>query len=231
MSGPVSEWIDSFSLPLVLGGMDDEPATRLYLLAVRNPGITEDELAGHGFDGPTVAAATAEVQTLGPLRRSGESAWEALPPDIALPALAGRYEMRAATARAASTVLARIYRNARHHDAGAADGIVVLANQQALHDASEHVMADAEHQVIGFRYDSPRTAHLFGGDPAAHGGRWVTAAGHQLRMRTTYDTAVSTCPAPPTSCTRAGSRARSAASRGGCRSRCSWPTAPPRSST
>lgn len=181
---------EPFSLPLVSDVPDGEPATRLYMLAVRHPGIGAEELAAHGLDDETVSAAAAQLQSLGLLRRVDDSTWDALPPDIALPALAGRYETRAATARAMSTELARIYRSARQHDPGEAQGIVVLTSLQALHDAGEHVMADATHQVIGFRDDSPRTAHLFGTDPAAHRGRWVTAAGNQLKVRMTYDATV-----------------------------------------
>ena len=177
------------TFPLSAAIPDDEPVTRLYLLAVRRPGITKAELVTHGYSETEVDAATDELGRLGLLRRAGDDAWEALPPDIALPALAGQFEMRAATTRALTTELSRIYRSARRQPTDDS-GIVALRSLQELQDASEQVVAVAEHEVISFRDNSPRTAHLFGRDPAQHRGRWTTAGGRPLLLRTTYDTAV-----------------------------------------
>ena len=76
--------------------------TDVYLEAVRQPGNTDDFLVTHGYAEPTVTGITHELQRMGLLRRSGENSWEAIPPDIALPALASQYELRAAMTRALS---------------------------------------------------------------------------------------------------------------------------------
>lgn len=177
------------SLPLS-AALPPGTTTEVYLLAVRHPGITERELAEFGFEADTVSAATAELQGLGLLRSTGAAQWEALPPDITLTALAGQLETRAATTRAISAELARVYRNARQSSAEGGEGIVVLNNLQELYDASEHVVSSAEQEVVCFREDSPLTAHLFGRDPASHRGRWTNSQGRPLRMRATYDASV-----------------------------------------
>lgn len=142
-----------------------------------------------GFDEATIDSATAELQRLGLLRRTGDREWEALPPDLTLPALASELEQGAAVARALSGELSMLYRRARSEPLSASE-IVVLTNQQELHDASEHLFAIAETEVVGFRDNSPRTAHLFGGEPERHRGRWVNASGRPLRLRTTFDSSV-----------------------------------------
>ncbi len=177
------------SLPLTAAIPDEEPVTRLYLLAVRRPGITDAELVAHGYDQAAIEHATRALQSLGLLRPAGAGAWEALPPDIALPALAGRYEMRAATTRALSDELGRVYRQARRHPTEE-PGVVALRSLQELQEAFERVVAAAEHEVIGFRDNSPWTAYILGRDPARHQGRWLSAQGRPLRLRTTYDPVV-----------------------------------------
>ncbi|GAB95579.1 putative LuxR family transcriptional regulator [Kineosphaera limosa NBRC 100340] len=181
--------VDPGLLTLSATGVD-EPANRLYLLAVHRPGITRAALLAEGFDEATIEKVTADLQRIGLLRRTADDEWEALPPDLTLPALAGEFELRAATARALSIELSTIYRNARAHPRVEGGGIVALSNQQELAEASAHLVAVAEHEVIGFRDNSPRTAHLFGGDPDQHRGRWVNASGRPLRLRTTFDSAV-----------------------------------------
>lgn len=175
--------------PVISSLPDDELLTSVYLETVRRPGVTRAQLLGHGYRSEDVDSAIGALVHLGLLRRSGESSWEALPPDICLPALAGQYELRAATMRSLATELARTYRTARTRSS-ADSGITFLSTLQELQDASEQVMALAEQEVIAIRDDSPRTAYLFALEGATLKERWLGPDGRPLRVRTTYDTAV-----------------------------------------
>lgn len=163
--------------------------TDVYLEAVRQPGITDDFLVTHGYAEPTVTGITHELQRMGLLRRSGENSWEAIPPDIALPALASQYELRAAMTRALSGELSRIYRGARQR-ALTDDGVLVLSSLQEVQDATEQIEASAEQELVGFHNDSPRTAYRFSTDPATRPMRRINGIGRPLAVRTTYDTAL-----------------------------------------
>lgn len=163
--------------------------TDVYLEAVRQPGITDDFLVTHGYAEPTVTGITHELQRMGLLRRSGENSWEAIPPDIALPALASQYELRAAMTRALSGELSRIYRGARQR-ALSDDGVLVLSSLQEVQDATEQIEASAEQELVGFHNDSPRTAYRFSTDPATRPTRRINGIGRPLAVRATYDTAL-----------------------------------------
>lgn len=173
--------------PLVSMPWDDEVLTDVYLEAVRQPGITAEFLVTHGYPEATVTGVTLELQRMGLLRRSGESSWEAIPPDIALPALASQFELRAAMTRALSSELSRIYRGARHRSL-TGDGVLVLSSLQEVQDATEQIEAGAEQELVGFYNDSPRTAYRFATDPRTQPTRRLTHTGRHLAVRTTYDT-------------------------------------------
>ena len=85
--------------PLPLGDGLDRISTRLYLLAVRTPGVTRPHMVAAGIPGDAVDPAIAFLTRHGLLRPTGPDTWEAIPPELALSSLAANYEARAAHLR------------------------------------------------------------------------------------------------------------------------------------
>lgn len=91
--------------------------------------------------------------------------------------------------RALSGELSRVYRGARQRSLSG-DGVVVLSTLQEVQDATEQIEASAEHELVGFHNDSPRTAYRFATDPGSAPARRLNGTGRPVAVRTTYDTAL-----------------------------------------
>lgn len=169
----------------------DHYTTRAYLLAVRNPGLTRLQMLAAGVPAHVIDPAIEELTANGMLRTAGApDTWEAIPPDIALPALAANYDVRAAQARDTAQDLAQVYRMARARSQDAPSGVCVLRSTEELQSATETVIASASTEILACYDDSPRTAHLFSIDLDQHRERLITAEGTPLRLRSTFVNAV-----------------------------------------
>ncbi|WP_168583163.1 helix-turn-helix transcriptional regulator [Gephyromycinifex aptenodytis] len=178
-------------LPMPLPAQLDRYTTRIYLLAVRTPGLTRRQMVAAGIPTSMIDPAIKELVDSGMLRSSGSpDVWEAIPPDIALPALASTYEVRAALARDTAHDLAQLYRTSRARAEEAPSGVAVLSTTEELQSAAETVMASACTEVLACYDDSPRTAHMFKMALEQHRERLITVDGTPLRLRSTFDTSV-----------------------------------------
>lgn len=179
------------ALMLPLPARLDRFTTRIYLLAVRTPGLTRRQMLATGVPADIVDPAVEELVKLGMIRPAGApDTWEAIPPDIALPALATNFEVRAAHSRDTAQDLAQVYRMARARTDDDPTGVRVLRTAEELQAAVETVIASAGDEILAAYDDSPRTAHLFGLGVEQHRERLITWDGNPLRLRTTFDTAV-----------------------------------------
>ncbi|GAB49380.1 helix-turn-helix transcriptional regulator [Mobilicoccus pelagius] len=175
------------TVPLPLDDGFDRVATRLYLLAVRTPGITRRQMITADVPADAIDAATAFLTHHGLLRPTGPDAWEAIPPELALFSLAASYETRASFLRDAAEDLTHEYHRSRLTDAEQAPGLTLLRNTEELAAAERGVTDAATQEIWSAHDDSPRTAHLFGTDPDRHRRRLLTRDGAPLRRRTTFD--------------------------------------------
>lgn len=169
----------------------DTYTTHAYLLAVRNPGLTRLQMLAAGVPAHFIDPAIEELTANGMLRTAGApDTWEAIPPDIALPALAANYDVRAAHARDTAQDLAKVYRMARARSEDVPSGISVLGSTEELQSATETVVASATTEILACYDNSPRTAHLFSIDVDQHRERLITREGTPLRLRSTFVNAV-----------------------------------------
>lgn len=170
---------------------DFDPAddhTALYLALVEAPSVTRDELVVRGFDAEYVERVMDSFVHRGLARQSAVGAWEATPPDIALPAFASRLEEYASTIRASTAAITRTYAS-RLGDKPAPSGYDRLAGEEEIGAASQQVMALASERVIGVRKDTAYTRYLFDRPMDIHRKPLRNERGVALEVRLTLETA------------------------------------------
>lgn len=172
-----------FPLPRPL----DAYTTRLYLMAVRTPGLTRLHMIAAGIPAEVVDGTIEELTDQGLLRPTGVETWEAIPPDVALPALASNYEYRARFFRDHAYDLSHVYRMARAKSGEPRPGVTVLRDTDELGEAYRTVSGCATERVWAAHDDSPRTSHLFSSGLDGHREVRPTWNGRPLRNRTTFD--------------------------------------------
>ncbi len=169
----------------------DQRVTEVYTLAVRHPGITRSRLIASSIPPAIVDLATEGLSRRGLLRPGTmPESWEAVPPDVALPAFASQLEQRAGQVRAITGDFAKTYWAVRSRGDDGDASIRVLSSLQELHEATTLINAAASHEILAMRDDSPRTAFVFRMDLAVHRERPLSESGRPLRARTTYDAEV-----------------------------------------
>ncbi len=124
----------------------------------------------------------------GLMRQTGADTWEAMPPDLVLPALASVFEARATYMRDAADALAHVYRTTRLPEMADRQGVTILRNNEELGTAIQVVSGAARTELWAAYDDSPFTSHLFGNDLAWHRERPLTRDGSPPQRRTTFDT-------------------------------------------
>lgn len=172
-------------------GADDESDERLlfiYQHAVRNPAMTRAQLVSRGHPSATVDADLAELAARGLIKRGrAPDTWDAVPPDVALTAVAGRLERRALDTRALAHELSLTYQQVRARYASDRHGIRSLGSLQDLDSAINDVVMRAELEIRRLRNLSPHTSLAFRAQQPADCRRLVSAQGHPLRCRCVYD--------------------------------------------
>lgn len=168
----------------------------VYEAGVRNPAVTRAQLLAAAIPATTVDQVTAELVKRGLFRPGGgPDSWEAIPPDIALPAMAARMEQTAARARTSTSALSRAYYAARSRDSEAVGPeFQVLEGQQDLHNAVSTVLSSATRELRAIRDNSPRTAFDFAQDLSVHRLRPVAADGALISCQVTYDSEILNLP-------------------------------------
>ncbi|MDO5627135.1 MAG: helix-turn-helix transcriptional regulator [Mobilicoccus sp.] len=185
LGGGTADRPEIFPSPLI--GEVDRWTTRMYLLAVRTPSLTRPRMITAGVPPELIDTCTEVLTEQGLLRATTPDTWEAIPPDVALPAMAARYETQANYLRDTSTELLQVYRAARLRTGDPAPGVTVLGNLEELSAAVEDVTAAATSQIWAAYDTSPRTTHLFGADLSWHRNRLFAVEGAPLERFTTFD--------------------------------------------
>lgn len=170
---------------------DDAAERRLlfvYQLAVRHPAMTRAQLVSEGHPPASVDQDLDELAARG-LLKPGKTpnTWDAVPPDVALTAAAGRLERRAADTRELAYELSRIYQQVRATYASDRHGIRSLGSLQELDNAINDVVTRAERDIRLLRNPSPHTSLAFRAEQPSDRRRLVSAQGHPLRCRCVYD--------------------------------------------
>lgn len=167
--------------PADLDSTDDH--TALYLALVETPSISRDELLARGFAGEHIDRVMRAFVNRGLARALGPDTWEALPPDIALPAFASRLEEFASTIRASTASLSRSYA-VRHGDKPDPSGYDRLAGVDEISAATQQIIGLASTTVIGLRNDSGYTRHLIDLPMRVHQQPMRNERGTILQVRT-----------------------------------------------
>ncbi len=170
---------------------DDAAESRLlsvYHVAVRHPAMSRTQLLTEGHPAATVDHDLAELAARG-LIKPGKvpDTWDAVPPDVALTAAAGRLERRAADTRALAHELSVTYQQVRATYASDRHGIRSLGSLQELDIAIHDVVTQAEREIRRLRNLSPHTSLAFRAEQPSDCRRLLSAQGHPVRYRCVYD--------------------------------------------
>ncbi len=172
-------------------GLDPDVDGRLlflYQFAVRNPTMSRDQLLAEGVCAETVDADLHELRTRGLIKPGTDAdTWDAVPPDVALAAAAGRLERRASETRALAYELSLTYQQARATATAERHGIRTLGSIQELDAAVHDVVTQAQRELRCLCNPSPRTSLTFLGSLDYHTRRLLSSNGHPVRSRTVYD--------------------------------------------
>lgn len=161
--------------------------TAIYLAMIESPSVTRNELIRRGFDADYVDRAIPVFVRRGLARPLGENLWEALPPDIALPAFAARLEEYARAVRASAPAMARTYaRNVVKQPDPSGYNRLSTLDEIAL--ATQQCLATAESHVFALRNSSPYTRYLLELPTDFHATQVRNEHGHPLSSQVTLDT-------------------------------------------
>lgn len=182
---------DSSNLPPpVVGDFDlTDDHTEIYLALLEAPSATRNEFVRRGFEPEYVDKSMRAFERRGLARPLGYHVWEAIPPDIALPAFAARLEGYATTIRASTSALSRSYAN-RSADAPDPSGYDRLNSVEEIALATQQLLARSGTQVVGLRNDSPYTRYLLELPTDFHVTPVRNAQGVKLAARVTMDTSM-----------------------------------------
>lgn len=170
---------------------DDATERRLlfvYHVAVRHPSMTRAQLLAEGHPPAKVDQDLAELEARGLIKpATAPDTWDAVPPDVALTAAAGRLERRAAHTRALAYELSLTYQQVRATYASDRHGIRSLGSLLELDNAINDVVTQAEREIRRLRNLSPHTSLAFRAEQPSDRRRLVSAQGHPVRYRCVYD--------------------------------------------
>lgn len=151
-------------------GQFEDYLTGCYLTMLRLGTPTRQGLLSAGLDLQDIDQATAILANRHLITPVGEGAWEIVPPETALPRLAGALEARARSTRATAGELGAIWRQSMT-DPGEATlvGVEMLRSIDQVVHAAYALVASAEVRIRQFLDDSPASRRLIEDDPLVLG--------------------------------------------------------------
>lgn len=151
-------------------GQFEDYLTGCYLAMLRLGNPTRKGLIKAGLDHQDIDQATAILASRHLITPVGEGAWEIVPPETALPRLAGALEARARSTRATAGELGAMWRQSMT-DPGEAKlvGVEMLRSVDQVVHAAYALVAAAEVRIRQFLDDSPASLRLIREDPLVLG--------------------------------------------------------------
>ncbi|MBD2759273.1 helix-turn-helix transcriptional regulator [Yimella sp. cx-573] len=161
--------------------------TAMYMMILDVPSITHNELVRRGFDSDYVKSTMPMFMRRGLVRQLAEGVWEAIPPNIALPAFAARLEEYASTIRSSTPALTLTY-SRREGPKPDPSGYERLNSLDEIALATQRLLSSAGRNVHGLRNGSPYTRYLLGLPTDFHATALRNDQGEQVVGRVTLDT-------------------------------------------
>lgn len=151
-------------------GQYEDYLTGCYLTMLRLGTPTREGLLRAGLGHQDIDQATAILASRHLITPLGDGTWEIVPPETALPRLAGALEARARSTRATAGELGAIWRQSMT-DPGEATlmGVEMLRSIDQVVHAAYALVASAEVRIRLFLDDSPASVRLIRDDPLVLG--------------------------------------------------------------
>ncbi|NHN55463.1 hypothetical protein G9U51_06655 [Calidifontibacter sp. DB0510] len=132
----------------------------IYLAMLEQPVVSIADLQRRGFSTTHILDAFDRFASRGMVQRISDDSVRVLPPDVSLPAFAGRLEEFARVLRSSAPGLNRFYLKGLMNDSPAPRGVSRLAGVVDVGQATQQLLATAQHWVRGSRTDTPYTKLL-----------------------------------------------------------------------
>lgn len=161
--------------------------TAIYLALLESPTVTTKDLLHHGFSKDYIKRAMDLMLERGIVRRIGQSTWQALPPEVALPAFAARLEEYARTIRRSAPALSRVYASNSVSTPGESNDFQRLKSVDSIAYVTRELIGSAGSKVVAFCSDTPYARWLIGLPEPFHHLEMRNYAGDQLDARATLD--------------------------------------------